>query len=87
MSRDCCAALIAVPRVYLQFVVVVFPDHSHFLFWIREDRIRHVRICLRNYYDALVALQSKKFLFEIKVSKYSNQRLQISKEEARIRNE
>ena len=55
---DCCAALIAVPRVYLQFVLVVFPDHTHLLFWGRKDRVRHVCICLRNYYGAIVALQS-----------------------------
>ena len=25
--------LLAVPRVCLQFVIVVFPDHTHLLFW------------------------------------------------------
>ena len=32
MSRDCCVALLAVPWVSLQFVIVAFPDHTHLLF-------------------------------------------------------
>ena len=33
MSRDCCVALLrnAVAWVCLQFVIVVFPDHTHLL--------------------------------------------------------
>ena len=32
MSRDCCMALLAVPWVYLQLVIAVFPDHTRLLF-------------------------------------------------------
>ena len=32
MSRDGLAAFLAVPRGCLQFVIVVFPDHTHLLF-------------------------------------------------------
>ena len=28
MSRDCCVLFLAVPMVCLQFVIVVFPDHT-----------------------------------------------------------
>ena len=31
VSRDCCVALPRVPWVCLQFVVVVFSDHTHLL--------------------------------------------------------
>ena len=27
---------LAVPRGCLRFVIVVFPDHTHLLFWVRE---------------------------------------------------
>ena len=33
MSRECCLALPHGPRVCLQFVIVVFPDQSHLLFF------------------------------------------------------
>ena len=33
VSCDCCVALLHVPRVCLQSVIVVFPDHTHLLFW------------------------------------------------------
>ena len=33
MSRDYCVALFVVPLVCLQFVIVVFPDHTHLLFF------------------------------------------------------
>ena len=29
--HDCCVAILAVPWVFLQFVIVVFPDHTHYL--------------------------------------------------------
>ena len=39
MSSWCLVAVvwlsIVVPRVYLQFVIVVFPDHTHLLFLVR----------------------------------------------------
>ena len=31
MSCDCCVALLLVPWVCLQFVIVVFPDYAHLL--------------------------------------------------------
>ena len=30
VSGDCCAALLSMPQVCLQFVIVVFPDHTHY---------------------------------------------------------
>ena len=36
MSRDCYVALLAVWLACLQFVIVVFPDHTHLLF-LRSD--------------------------------------------------
>ena len=32
VSRDCCVALLHDTMVCLQFVIVVFPDHTHLLF-------------------------------------------------------
>ena len=29
VSHDCCVVFLTVPRVCLQFVIVVFPDHTH----------------------------------------------------------
>ena len=34
MSRDGCVALLAVPWDCLWFVIVLFPDHTHLLFFI-----------------------------------------------------
>ena len=35
MSRDCCVAPPHdVTRVFLQFVIVLFPDHTHLLFLV-----------------------------------------------------
>ena len=31
VSRDCCGALLTIPRVCLQSVIVFFPDHTHLL--------------------------------------------------------
>ena len=34
VSCDCCVALLHNAKVFfLQFVIVVFPDHTHLLFW------------------------------------------------------
>ena len=35
---------LAVPRGCLQFVIVVFPDHTHLLFWIRVYLHFHGRV-------------------------------------------
>ena len=35
VSRDCCVAALAMTRVCLLFVIVVFPDHTHILFLLR----------------------------------------------------
>ena len=32
---------LAVPRGYLQFVIVVFPDHTHLLFFIVQTCLSH----------------------------------------------
>ena len=42
---------LAVPWVSLQFVIVVFPDHTHFLFWIqwlapREKVLKVMKNCM-----------------------------------------
>ena len=39
VSRDCCVALPPVPWVCLQFVIVVFPDHTHLRFLIMMVRL------------------------------------------------
>ena len=39
VSHDCCVALPRVSWVCLQFVIVVFPDHTHLLFMIYPDHI------------------------------------------------
>ena len=38
---------LAMPRGCLQFVIVVFPDHTHLLFWIKkyENSVFHVIVC------------------------------------------
>ena len=40
---------LAVPRDCLQFVIVVFPDHTHilflqqcFLFWVQKDKLKSI---------------------------------------------
>ena len=35
---------LTVPRGCLQFVIVVFPDHTHLLIWVRSDAGRYVLI-------------------------------------------
>ena len=35
VSRDCCVALPRGTLGFLRFVIVVFPDHIHLLFWHR----------------------------------------------------
>ena len=32
MSRDCCVALLRGDMIFLQFVIVVFPDHTHYFY-------------------------------------------------------
>ena len=39
MSRACCVALTHDARVCLQFVNVVFPDHTHLLFFMTEEGV------------------------------------------------
>ena len=34
---------LAVPRGCLQFVIVVFPDHTHLLFWGLKSRMGHMK--------------------------------------------
>ena len=55
MPPDCCVALPRVPWVFLQFVMVFFPDHTHLLFLIfswhsvtRSMIIRNTRFSLKN---------------------------------------
>ena len=36
MSVTCMSLFLTMPRVCLQFVIVVFPIHTHFLFFNRE---------------------------------------------------
>ena len=43
VSRDCCVAL---PRVCLQFVIVVFPDQTHFLFYSNLSLQRNILILM-----------------------------------------
>ena len=35
---------LAVPRGCLQFVIVVFPDHTHLLFWSQKSRSNILKI-------------------------------------------
>ena len=45
VSRDCYVALLAMPRVCLQFVILVFPDQTHLLFFIlHNNKLRQVRL-------------------------------------------
>ena len=53
MSRDCCVALPAVPWVCLQFKILVFPDHTHLLFWM--DYIVH---CSRPLLSEMFAFEA-----------------------------
>ena len=40
---------LAVPRGCLQFVIVVFPDHTHLLFWILRHLLdRYIANCKKN---------------------------------------
>ena len=48
VSGDCCVALPHDVRVYVQFVIVVFPDHTHFLFiksWSQRIAQTHRQKC------------------------------------------
>ena len=37
---------LAVPRGCLQFVIVVFPDHTHLLFWSRVERLNSISLII-----------------------------------------
>ena len=43
VSRDGCVAFLAVPWVCLRFVIVVFPDCTHLLFWMLHENSTHAR--------------------------------------------
>ena len=53
VSRDCC-----VPRVCLQFVIVLFPDHTHFLF-VYGSSVKHICHLSRSLLDLLYFYQRK----------------------------
>ena len=40
---------LAVPQGCLQFVIVVFPDHTHLLFLLYIVQPRHVKTCLMSF--------------------------------------
>ena len=53
---------LTVPRGCLQFVIVVFPDHTHLLFLINTTK------CMRNIMycdDELVMVKSKYFFYSV----------------------
>ena len=37
---------LAVPWGFLRFVIVVFPDHAHLLFWISVNLFLFYRVCM-----------------------------------------
>ena len=39
---------LAMPRGCLRFVIVVFPDHTHLLFFMSQNVLRDFRISMRN---------------------------------------
>ena len=54
MSRDGCVALPCGAMVCLRFVIVVFPDHTHLLFLLREHmaqktHVQSLHICKNGY--------------------------------------
>ena len=44
-SRDRCVVFLAMPQVFLQFVIVVFPDHTHLLFLASLLAVLFVMFC------------------------------------------
>ena len=48
MSRVVERLFLTVPRGCLQFVIVVFPDHTHLLFFIFTENHRHLPIASVN---------------------------------------
>ena len=43
MSRDCCVAL-SRGAMGLQFVIVVFPDHTHLVFYLKNAKRKNVKL-------------------------------------------
>ena len=58
MSRDCCVALLRAAWVCLQFVIVVFPDHTHLLFLTQNYRLYTDFICFFMRPDITIAFKS-----------------------------
>ena len=45
---------LAVPRGCLQFVIVVFPDHTHFLFFLYKGDLLSVIVAFAGHYNMLI---------------------------------
>ena len=59
MSRDCYVLLLTMLRVCLQFVIVVFPDHTYLLFLLQTDdeqTVNHQIAVFRAYRPKLLNL-------------------------------
>ena len=57
-----------VPRGCLQFVIVVFPDHTHLLFLVCSQSINSLNLYSDNNINTLSSLLHKLFLNNIKKS-------------------
>ena len=53
---------LAMPRGYLQFVIVVFPDHTHLLFfiWFKGVNGKEEWNKILYYYNLLITVSSKR---------------------------
>ena len=54
---------LAMPRGCLRFVIVVFPDHAHLLFWIPKNVVRRHMLLVRPRYEAVIAAGEGHFCF------------------------
>ena len=58
-SRDFVWLFLAVPLVCLQFVIVVFPDHTHLLFLGVSDSKNSFQTIRNSYFECLSVLFNK----------------------------
>ena len=63
---------LVVPWVYLQFVIVVFPDHTQLLFFYYRDDLRHVT---RKLTESISTYKNDIFLFRYNVLALHTQKL------------
>ena len=74
---------LAVPRGCLQFVIVVFPDHTHLLFLNAQQKVKRVTFVRRNHFASVYRAKKRQEDLELyivlrAVKKAVTERLKIN---------